>query len=63
MKKKFFKRFYRLNQHEKKINSTGLGLAIAKEIISNHKGNIGVYSSKQENTFWFTLPKRKTMST
>lgn len=39
-------------------SSTGLGLAIAKRMVTEHKGKIGVVSSAGEGArFWFTLPK------
>jgi signal transduction histidine kinase len=37
---------------------TGLGMAIAKNIIAAHGGEIGLTSDpSQGSTFWFTLPK------
>lgn len=35
---------------------TGLGLALSKELIELHGGEIGVVSSNGGSTFWFTLP-------
>ncbi|HPC38288.1 MAG TPA: PAS domain-containing sensor histidine kinase [Exilispira sp.] len=55
---KLFKPFSRTNvRPTKNESSTGLGLAIAKQIILAHHGEIGVISfpSKGSN-FWFTLP-------
>lgn len=43
-------------EHGKK-GSTGLGLAICKAIIEEHKGNIGVYCEHGNgSTFWFRIP-------
>ena len=51
---KLFKRF---SQLERKPGSSGLGLAIAKEIIEAHKGKIWVESEfGKESTFHFLLP-------
>lgn len=58
---KLFKPFSRTNvRPTKNESSTGLGLAIAKQIILAHHGEIGVISfpSKGSN-FWFTLPLKK----
>ncbi|MCB9435594.1 MAG: PAS domain-containing sensor histidine kinase [Anaerolineales bacterium] len=41
-----------LHQYE----GTGLGLALSKELIELHGGEIGVVSSSGGSTFWFTLP-------
>ena len=53
-----FNRFYKGRPPlDPKANSSGLGLAIAKEIILKHDGEIGVESTLGEgSTFYFTLP-------
>ena len=53
---KIFDKFYTIG----KRHGTGLGLAICKGIIESHGGEIGVLrdSGKENNTFYFTLPKR-----
>lgn len=55
-----FSKFRQLNTKKtlfKKNKSTGLGLVIAKGIINEHKGDIGVISKENEgSTFFFTLP-------
>ena len=52
-----FDRFYSNRNHGKEHNGAGLGLAISKEIIEHHKGNIWVKSQVGEGTcFSFSLP-------
>lgn len=44
----------------KKRGGAGLGLAICKAIVTEHRGRIGVYNNQEKGcTFWFTVPKNK----
>ncbi|WP_316831524.1 ATP-binding protein [Pedobacter aquatilis] len=53
---KLFERFYRV-QADNLIAGLGIGLYISKEIISDHRGEIGVLSELGAgSTFWFSLP-------
>lgn len=56
---KIFERFYRVDKSRssKGISGYGLGLSIAKEIVSLHKGSIEATSNKKGSTFLITLPK------
>lgn len=56
--KNIFNKLYQVKNAEKKTYSgLGMGLFIAKEIITHHKGSIGVKSTKGKGaTFFFTLP-------
>jgi signal transduction histidine kinase len=56
--KKVFERFYRVQgKNEKTFPGFGIGLFIAKEIISNHNGKIWVESEKGKGSvFYFSLP-------
>ncbi|WP_028307894.1 ATP-binding protein [Desulfitibacter alkalitolerans] len=52
-----FERFYRGNSYKSPNKGNGLGLAIAKEIIEHHGGQIWVESEPEKgSTFCFTLP-------
>ena len=49
---KIFERFYRNDKsHNRKSGRYGLGLAIAKNIVNAHKGNIRAYSKDGYTTF------------
>ncbi|MDR3540845.1 MAG: HAMP domain-containing sensor histidine kinase [Desulfosporosinus sp.] len=53
-----FNRFYRIdNERTKDLMSTGLGLAIAKELVQAHRGSIAVTSTENEGSrFIIRLP-------
>ena len=52
-------RYYKVDKNfNRSVNSTGLGLAIAKAILEAHKAKYGVESTlKEGSTFWFELSK------
>ena len=52
-------RYYKVDKNfNRSVNSTGLGLAIAKAILEAHKARYGVESTVNEgSTFWFELSK------
>ena len=54
-----FKKFYRVENVSKYFEGLGIGLFISSEIISRHKGTVGVESEEGKgSTFYFTLPIR-----
>lgn len=53
---KIFSRFTRLNEARSQSESFGLGLSIAKEISTNHKGKIYGYGKNGRNCFVLALP-------
>ncbi|MCD9025176.1 sensor histidine kinase [Cohnella silvisoli] len=56
---RIFERFYRLQGDSAVVKGSGLGLAICKEIVSYHRGEIGVESSPGTGSrFYFRLPVR-----
>ena len=57
---KIFERFYRSDKSRNRSNNRyGLGLAIAKNIINNHDGQINVYSKDNLTTFKVTFINKK----
>lgn len=60
MEKLFVKHARLSNKPTGNETSTGLGLAICKQLISLHGGDIGARkNSKMGTTFWFSLPIEK----
>jgi NADPH-dependent 2,4-dienoyl-CoA reductase/sulfur reductase-like enzyme/rhodanese-related sulfurtransferase/two-component sensor histidine kinase len=58
--KSIFDPFYRSMKHKSNISGTGLGLPIAKRVITNHNGTITVTSQENKGTtFSITLPYTK----
>jgi PAS domain S-box len=56
-----FDKFVRVKDRDIEVRGTGLGLSVAREIISAHGGTIKVESKLEEgSTFTFTLPLFKT---
>ena len=56
-KERIFERFYRVEDKKHMTSGLGMGLYISAEIISNHKGEIGVESEfGKGSTFYFDLP-------
>ncbi|WP_314731005.1 ATP-binding protein [Oribacterium parvum] len=55
-RKNLFKRFFRLDESHSGGKGYGLGLSIAKEIVTMHKGEIKVESEKKYIHFIVLLP-------
>ena len=55
--KKIFDRFYRIDKsRSRKSGGFGLGLAIAKKVIADHKGKISVNSKPGDTSFTIEMP-------
>ncbi|MCC6143185.1 MAG: PAS domain-containing protein, partial [Candidatus Hydrogenedentes bacterium] len=59
-KDRVFEQFYRVPGQERN-SGVGLGLAIVREIVAAHGGEVGVESTHGEGSqFWFTIPSEET---
>lgn len=58
--KHIFERFYRVDKARAINGSYGLGLAIAENIVREHKGKIWAESRNGRNTFYIQLPSVKS---
>ena len=54
---RIFSRFYRVEELASHISGLGIGLYISKEIITRHKGKLGLDSEPEKgSTFFFEIP-------
>ncbi len=60
-REKIFQKFYRMETMKAKASGTGLGLALAKEIMEKHHGRIWV-EGQDVCIFKFSLPKKDWLS-
>jgi signal transduction histidine kinase len=63
-RERVFEKFFRSSEASARISGTGLGLAVAREIVETHGGEIHVQSEPGAgSTFWIELPLRRTAAT
>jgi two-component system, OmpR family, sensor histidine kinase KdpD len=61
--KRIFEKYYRVKDNTDRIPGTGMGLAIARNIVEAHGGNIWVESVPgQGSEFFFTLPIKQKIA-
>ena len=56
--KDIWDRYYKVDkEHVRRVNSSGIGLSIAHQVLELHQARYGVISKENEgSTFWFELP-------
>ncbi len=59
-----FERFYRSEKSRSRdYGGAGIGLAVVKDLIEAHKGQVGAKMEKDEFQVWFTLPNKPLQQT